>query len=172
MSQPERDGDEFPGARLLLDQLIRLNDYQIESVDHLRQKSRAYLSVGALAVAAGIALLAIPDAAGALHLGVIAGASLALALFGVSAVLAVRAERATRHLPDAPHMASLASLVLDREQTAAQLTLWIAREFLDRVVPSADRAVDQVARLVDWQLRFFLAEVVVLGGTLIAALLT
>lgn len=172
MSQPERDGDEFPGARLLLDQLIRLNDYQIESVNHLLQKSRAYLSVGALAVAAGIALLAIPDAEGALHLGVIAGASLALSLFGVSALLAVRAERATRRLPDAPHMASLASLVLDREQTDAQLMLWIAREFLDHVVPSADRAVDQVARLVDWQLRFFLAEVVALGGTLIAALLT
>ena len=114
MSQPEPVA--IPGARMLLEQMVRLNDIQIEAVGHLRQKSRAYLSVGALAVAAGIALLAIPDAEGGIHFGVVGGVALALALFGTSAVLAVRAERATP-IPDAPGLASLASLMADQDHT-------------------------------------------------------
>lgn len=44
MSQPEPVA--IPGARLLLEQMVRLNDYQHRSMDELRVKSRAYLSVG------------------------------------------------------------------------------------------------------------------------------
>ena len=99
--------------------MVRLSDNLLVSVDHLQQKSRAYLSVGALAVAAGVAFLTVPatiaEAEAAFRIGVIGGASLALLLFGLSAVCAVRAERATR-LPDAPSAASLAALVADEEQ--------------------------------------------------------
>lgn len=166
----------IPGARLLLEQMVRLSDYQHQSIDESRVKSRAYLSVGALAVAAGIAFLAVPDrvadAGTALRFGTIAGASLALLLFVVSAVCAVRAERATR-LPDAPDIDDLATLVTagQQEWSDDQLAVWIAREFKDSVIPKADRTVNQIARLVDRQLVFFLAEIGVLGATLISALL-
>ncbi len=156
--------------------MVRLNDYQHRSVDESRVKSRAYLSVGALAVAAGIAFLAIPvrvaDADTALRIGVIAGASLALFLFGISAVLAVLAERAAR-LPDAPSADFLAALVGDEEHgwSNDQLALWAALEYIEAVVPAADQTVDKIARLVDRQLVFFLIEIGVLGLTLIAALL-
>lgn len=166
----------IPGARLLLEQMVRLSDYQHRSIDESRVKSRAYLSVGALAVAAGIALLALPDtianADAALRSGVIAGAALALLLFAVSAVLAVRAERATP-IPDAPSTESMAALVGDEEQhwSGDQLALWAALEFIDTVIPVADETVDTIARLVDRQLVFFLVEIGVLGATLIAALL-
>ena len=171
MSQP--DPVMIPGARLLLEQMVRLNDIQIEAVGHLRQKSRAYLSVGALAVAAGIALLAIPDAEGEIHFGVVGGVALALALFGLSAVLAVRAERATP-IPDAPSLASLASLMADQDQSWSddQLALWIALEYRDSIVPAADDTNDRIAHFVDRQLLCFLIETGVLGVTLIVALLT
>ena len=80
--------NSIPGARLLLEQMVRLNDNLLVSVDQLRQKSRAYLSVGALAVTASAALLAISD----VHAGLAAGAAVALLLFAFSAVFAVRAE--------------------------------------------------------------------------------
>ena len=173
MTQPE---GSIPGARLLLEQMVRLNDNLLVSVDHLQQKSRAYLSVGALAVAAGVALLAVPatiaEAEAAFRIGVIGGASLALLLFGLSAVCAVRAQRATR-LPDAPSAASLAALVGDEEHQWSddQLALWTALEFIDAVIPAAEETVDEIARLVDRQLVLFLVEIGVLGATLITALL-
>ena len=153
--------------------MVRLNDNQLESVNQLRQKSRAYLSVGALAVAAGVAFLAIPNNEHWLRIGVVTGAALALLIFAVSAVVAVSAERATRRVPDAPNLVALAALGAGngQEWSEEQLTLWVALEFIDAVVPSADAAVDQIARLVDRQLRFFLLEVGVLGATLIVALL-
>ena len=77
MTQPD---SSIPGARLLLDQMVRLSDNLLVSVDHLQQKSRAYLSVGALAVAAGVAFLTVPatiaEAEAAFRIGVIGGASL------------------------------------------------------------------------------------------------
>ncbi|MCY4392556.1 MAG: hypothetical protein OXE43_10980 [Chloroflexi bacterium] len=170
------EANSIPGAHLLLEQMVRLNDNVLVSVDHLQQKSRAYLSVGALAVAAGVAFLTVPatvaEAEPAFRNGVIAGASLALLLFGLSAVYAVRAERATR-LPDAPSAASLAALVGDEEHQWSndQLALWTALEFIDAVTPAAEETVDKIARLVDRQLVLFLVEIGVLGGTLIAALL-
>ena len=173
MTQPD---SSIPGARLLLDQMVRLSDNLLVSVDHLQQKSRAYLSVGALAVAAGVAFLTVPatiaEAEAAFRIGVIGGASLALLLFGLSAVCAVRAERATR-LPDAPSAASLAALVADEEQqwNDDQLALWTALEFIDAVIPAAEQTVDKIARLIDRQLVLFLVEIGVLGATLIAALL-
>ena len=173
MTQPD---SSIPGARLLLDQMVRLNDNLLISVDHLQQKSSAYLSVGALAVAAGVAFLTVPatiaEAEAAFRIGVIGGASLALLLFGLSAVCAVRAERATR-LPDAPSAASLAALVTDEDLQWSddQLALWTALEFIDAVTPAAEQTVDKIARLVDRQLVLFLVEIGVLGATLIAALL-
>ena len=155
--------------------MVRLSDYQHRSIDESRVKSRAYLSVGALAVAAGIALLALPDtiadAGTALRYGVVAGAALALLLFAASAVCAVVAERATR-LPDAPSSEFLASLVGEeqRDWSSDQLALWAALEYIDAVIPAADRTVDMIARLVDRQLVFFLIEIGILGATLIAAL--
>ena len=107
MSQPDAP---IPGARLLLEQMIRLNDYQQSSVDQLRQKSRAYLSVGALAVTAAAAFLAISD----VEPGLAYGSALALVLFGGSASFAVWAELSTS-LPDAPDIETLDSLV--REPT-------------------------------------------------------
>lgn len=169
------DPNAIPGARLLLDQMVRLSDYQHQSIDESRVKSRAYLSVGALAVAAGIALLAVPDtiagADPAVRNGVVAGAALALLLFGLSAACAVRAERATR-LTDAPSANFLAALVSDEGQhwSEDQLVLWAALEYLDTVIPAADKTVDTIARLVDRQLVFFLVEIGVLGATLIVAL--
>ena len=168
--------NSIPGARLLLDQTVRLSDYQHRSVDESRVKSRAYLSVGALAVAAGIALIAVPDtiadAGTALRYGVVAGAALALLLFAASAVCAVVAERATR-LPDAPSTDFLAALVSDEQHdwSSDQLALWAALEYVDTVIPAADETVDNIARLVDRQLVFFLIEIGVLGAALIAALL-
>ena len=108
-------------------------------------------------MAAGIALLAIPDAEGGIHFGVVSGVALALALFGMSAVLAVRAERATP-IPDAPGLASLASLMADQDHTWSndQLALWLALEYRDSIVPSADNTIDRIARLVDRQLLCFL----------------
>lgn len=165
----------IPGARLLLDQMVRLSDYQHRSIDESRVKSRAYLSVGALAVAAGIALLALPDtiagADPALRNGVVAGAALALFLFALSAICAVKAERATR-LPDAPDTQELTELVVDEQQewSRDQLAVWIALEYLYSVIPEADEVVDRIARLVDRQLIFFLVEIGVLGITLIVAL--
>ena len=165
----------IPGARLLLDQMVRLSDYQHRSIDESRVKSRAYLSVGALAVAAGIALLALPDtipgADSALRNGVVAGAALALFLFALSAICAVKAERATR-LPDAPDTQELTELIVDEQQewSRDQLAVWIALEYFYSVVPEADEVVDRIARLVDRQLIFFLVEIGVLGITLIVAL--
>ena len=69
--------------------MIRLNDYQQSSVEELRQKSRAYLSVGALAVTAAAAFLAISEVERFLGIG----AGLALIIFMVSAGLAVLVER-------------------------------------------------------------------------------
>ncbi|MXY87327.1 MAG: hypothetical protein F4Y92_00490 [Dehalococcoidia bacterium] len=175
-NDPASETNSIPGARLLLEQMVRLSDYQHQSIDESRVKSRAYLSVGALAVAAGIAFLAVPDtiagADTAVRNGVVAGAALALLLFGLSAACAVRAERATR-LPDAPSGDFLAALVSDEGQDWSddQLALWAALEYLDSVVPAADQTVDKIARLVDRQLVFFLVEIGVLGATLIAALL-
>ena len=172
MTQPE---GSIPGARLLLDQMVRLSDYQHRSVDESRVKSRAYLSVGALAVAAGIAFLAVPDTIAGAHPavqnGVVAGAALALLLFGLSAACAVKAERATR-LPDAPDTQDFTDLVIDEQQEWShdQLAVWIALEYIDSVIPDADEIVDRIARLVDRQLIFFLVEMGVLGITLIVAL--
>ena len=155
--------------------MVRLSDYQHRSIDESRVKSRAYLSVGALAVAAGIALLALPDTVAradpALRNGVVAGAALALFLFAMSAICAVKAERATR-LPDAPDTQELADLVIDEQEewNNDQLAVWIALEYIYSVIPDADETVDRIARLVDRQLFFFLVEVGVLGITLIVAL--
>lgn len=174
-SEPEVNPNSIPGAQLLLDQMVRLSDYQHRSIDESRVKSRAYLSVGALAVAAGIALLAVPDTlagtAPALRGGVIAGAALALFLFGLSAACAVKAEHATR-LPDAPDTQELTNLVVDEQQewSRDQLAVWIALEYFYSVIPKADEVVDKIARLVDRQLIFFLVEIGVLGITLIVAL--
>lgn len=155
--------------------MVRLSDYQHRSVDESRVKSRAYLSVGALAVAAGIAFLAVPDTvgeAGSLFRDwVTAGAILALILFAASAVFAVVAERATR-LPDAPDPEEFAQFVVDEDAawTEDQLALWVAFEYIDTVIPAAEKTVDKIARLVQWQLVFFLFEVGALGATLIIAL--
>ena len=166
MSQPDAP---IPGARLLLEQMIRLNDYQQSSVDQLRQKSRAYLSVGALAVTAAAAFLAISD----VEPGLAYGSALALVLFGGSASFAVWAELSTS-LPDAPDIETLDSLVREPTErwSADQLTLWVAREFAESIQPSAERKVNQIASRVNYQLYLFLGEVVVLGGTLIAAVAT
>ncbi|MXY35781.1 MAG: hypothetical protein F4052_08725 [Dehalococcoidia bacterium] len=162
------EANAIPGARLLLDQMVRLNDNVIVSVDQLRQKSRAYLSVGALAVTASAALLALssdlPD-------GLWIGSVVALVLFGMSAVAAVLAERTTA-LPDAPDILDLADLVNqpDSDWSDDQIAFWVAREYIDRIQPIAERELRATTRLVSAQMFLFLGEVTVVGGTLTGAL--
>lgn len=162
------DPTAIPGARLLLDQMVRLNDNLVVAVDQLRQKSRAYLSIGALAVTASAALLALssnlPD-------GLWIGSVVALVLFGLSAGAAVLAERTTA-LPDAPDVVDLAGLVNqpDSDWSDDQIALWVAREYIERIQPVAEQSLGRTARLVSAQMLLFLAEVVVVGGTLTAAL--
>ena len=165
MTQP--DGP-IPGARLLLDQMVRLNDYQVSSIDELRQKSRAYLGVGALVLTVTAAFLASSDVEAVLAVG----AGMALLLFGFSAYFAVRAELSA-YVNVAPDSNSLSQLVTEPDEpwNDDQLTLWVAREFADTVVPQARQRVERIARHVNWQLYLFLAEVVVIGGTLIAAII-
>ena len=167
MSQPERGGDEFPGAQLLLDQLIRLNDYQHRSMDELRVKSRAYLSVGALAITATGAFLAISDVDAWLAIGL----GVALAFFVMSAILAVWAEFATS-IATAPDIDTLKELVGDAEPgwSNDQLLLWAAWEFSEDVHPRARDKVLEISQRVNWQLVLFLLEIAVLSGTLIAAI--
>ena len=167
MSQPEPVA--IPGARLLLEQMVRLNDIQIEAVNQLRQKSRAYLGIGALAVTASAAFLAVSD----VHAGLTAGVALALLLFALSAWFAVRAELST-FLEAAPDIETFGTLVKGSESgwSDDQLALWAAREFSGAIQPRAKRQVDRIARRVNWQIYLFLAEVVALGGTLIAATLS
>ena len=167
---PASDGDDaaIPGARLLLEQMVRLNDIQISAVDHLRAKSRAYLSVGAIAVTASAAFLALAsDLPGELWIGSV----VALVLFGISAILAVLAERSAT-IPDAPDVYDMAGLVSseDAEWSEDQITLWVAREHIERIQPIASREVLRTARLVDLQLILFLGEVVAVGVTLTIAL--
>ena len=166
MTQPD---SSIPGARLLLEQMVRLNDNLLVSVDQLRQKSRAYLSVGALAVTASAALLAISD----VHAGLAAGAAVALLLFAFSAVFAVRAELSAS-LAAAPDIETFRELVTDEPSawSGDQLALWAAVEFADSVLPSAEKTVDLIAQRVNYQLYLFLFEVAVLGVTLIAAVAT
>lgn len=168
-NEAEVEPNSIPGARLLLDQMVRLNDNLLVSVDQLRQKSRAYLSVGALAVTAAAALLAISD----VHPGLAWGAGIALLLFACSAACAVRAELAAS-LAAAPDVETFRGLVMDASSSwsSDQLALWAAREFADSVLPSAERTVDEIAQRVNYQLYLFLLEVVVLGGTLVAAVAT
>ena len=170
MSQPEPVA--IPGARLLLEQMVRLNDIQIEAVGHLRQKSRAYLSVGALAVAAGIALLAIPDAEGGIHFGVVGGVALALALRDVRRAGGPGGARNSHTGCSRSGLARFTHADQDHTWSNDQLALWIALEYRDSIVPSADNTIDRIARLVDRQLLCFLVETGVLGATLIVALLT
>ncbi len=176
MTQPDNAGEDdradagvtIPGARLLLDQMVRLNDYQVSSIDELRQKSRAYLGVGALALTVTAAFLASSDVEAVLAVG----AGVALLLFGISAYFAVRAELSA-YLNVAPDSGSLSQLVTEPDEpwNDDQLILWVAREFADSVVPQARQRVEQIARYLNWQLYLFLAEVVVIGGTLIAAII-
>lgn len=167
MSQPEPVA--IPGARLLLEQMVRLNDIQIEAVNQLRQKSRAYLGMGALAVTASAAFLAISD----VHAGLAAGMAVALVLFALSAWFAVRAELST-FLEAVPDIETFSALVEGNESNWSddQLALWAAREFADSIQPRAKHQVDWIAQRVNWQLYLFLAEVVALGGTLVAAIAT
>jgi hypothetical protein len=157
----------IPGARLLLDQMVRLSDYHVSSIDELQQKSRAYLGIGALAITVTAAFLASSDVEPALAVG--AGA--ALLLFGLSAYFAVRAERAT-YVDVAPASSALTALVTEPSDNWSddQLVLWVAREFADTIVPQARKQVERIALQVNLQLYLFLAEVVVIGGTLIAAI--
>ena len=158
----------IPGARLLLDQMVRLSDNVLVSVDQLRQKSRAYLSVGALAVTASAALLALSDdLPGELWIGSV----VALVMFGMSAVAAVLAERTTA-LPDAPDVQDFAALVNqpDSDWSDDQIAFWLAREYIERIQPLAERELRTTARLVSAQMYLFLAEVAVVGGTLTVAL--
>ncbi len=148
--------------------MVRLNDNLIISVDQLRQKSRAYLSVGALAVTASAALLALSDD---LPSGLWIGSVVALVLFGISAILAVLAERTTA-LPDAPDILDLSSLVNppDSEWSNDQIAFWIAREYVERIQPLGERELRRTTRLVSAQMFLFLGEVSVVGGTLTVAL--
>lgn len=157
----------IPGARLLLDQMVRLSDFQVSSIDELRQKSRAYLGIGALAITVTAAFLASSDVEAALA----TGAGAALLLFALSAYFAVRAELAA-YVDVAPASSDLAALVAEPADLWSddQLVLWVAREFADTIVPKARRQVERIARHVNLQLYLFLAEVVVIGGTLIAAI--
>lgn len=158
----------IPGARLLLDQMVRLNDNLLVSVDQLRQKSRSYLNIGALAVTASAALLAL---SGDLPDRLWIGSVVSLVLFGLSAAAAVLAERTTA-LPDAPDVLDLAGLVNQPDTTWSddQITLWLAREYIERIQPVADKNLERTARLVSAQMFLFLAEVAAVGGTLTVAL--
>lgn len=91
----------------------------------------------------------------------------------MSAGLAVLVERQAS-LPDAPDIGTLTSLIADPLElwTDDQLMLWLAREYVERIQPVAEAESDRVARLADWQLLLFLAEVLVVGATLVAALAT
>ncbi len=147
---------------------MRLNDNQISAVDHLRAKSRAYLSVGAIAVTASAAFLALAsDLPGGLWIGSV----VALVLFGISAILAVLAERSAA-IPDAPDVHDMAGLISREgvEWSEDQIALWLVREHLERIQPIAAREVFRTARLVDLQLLLFLGEVVAVGVTLTVAL--
>ncbi len=168
-SEEAASAPPIPGARLLLDQLVRLNDHQVSSIDELRQESRAYLGVGALALTAAAALLAISD----VHAGLAARAGLALLLFVASAVCAVTAERSASSA-FAPNIETFQELVEDGTSRWSddQLALWAAREFAGSVLPYTETVVAKIARLVNRQLSLFLLEVTVLGGTLVAAVLT
>ncbi|MCY3507380.1 MAG: hypothetical protein OXH41_14595 [Chloroflexi bacterium] len=165
---PASEPNSIPGARLLLDQMLRLNDNVLVSVDQLRQKSRAYLSVGALAVTASAAFLALADD---LPAGLWVGSVVALVLFGVSAGVAVRAELSTS-LPDAPSTGRLASLVTEpaSQWSDDQIALWVAREYIEQIQPLAERELTQTAYLIRFQLALFLGEIAAVGGTLVAAL--
>lgn len=166
-NEAEVEPSSIPGAQLLLDQMVRPSDYQVSSIDELRQKSRAYLGIGALALTVTAAFLASSDVAPSLA----TGAGAALLLFGISAYFAVRAERAT-YVDVAPASSALAPLVAEPADSWSddQLTLWVAREFADTIVPQARKQVERIAVHVNRQLYLFLAEVVVIGGTLIAAI--
>ena len=158
----------IPGARLLLEQMVRLSDYQHQSIDESRVKSRAYLSVGALAVTASAALLALSED---LPAGLWIGSVVALVLFGISTIYAVLAER-TAVLPDAPDVLDLAALV-DQEESRwsdEQIALWVAREYIERIQPVAERELGRTAQFVRLQTFLFLAEVGVVGATLTVAL--
>lgn len=165
MSQPEPVA--IPGARLLLEQMVRLNDYQHRSMDELRVKSRAYLSVGALAITATGAFLAISDMGAWLAIGL----GVALFFFVMSAILAVWAEFTTT-IATAPNIDTLRELVGDAEPgwSNDQLLLWAAWEFAEDVHPRARAKVLEIGQRVNWQLLLFLVEIAVLGGTLIAAI--
>lgn len=167
-NDPASETNSIPGARLLLEQMVRLNDNLLVSVDHLRQQSRAYLSVGALAVTASAALLALSED---LPEGLWIGSVVALVLFGVSTIYAVLAERAAV-LPDAPDVLDLAALV-DQEESRwgeEQIALWVAREYIERIQPVAERELRRTAQFVRLQTFLFLGEVGVVGATLTVAL--
>ena len=162
------EANSIPGARLLLEQMVRLNDNLLVSVDHLRQQSLAYLSIGALAVTASAALLALSED---LPEGLWIGSVVALVLFGISTIYAVLAER-TAVLPDAPDVLDLAALVDQGESrwSDEQIALWVAREYIERIQPVAERELGRTARFVRLQTFLFLGEVAVVGATLTIAL--
>ena len=147
--------------------MVRLNDNVLVSVDHLRQQSRAYLSSGARAVTASAALLALSED---LPEGLWIGSVVALVLFGMSTIYAVLAER-TAVLPDAPDVLDLAALV-DQEESrwSDEIALWVAREYIERIQPVAERELGRTARFVRLQTFLFLGEVAVVGATLTIAL--
>ena len=99
------------------------------------------------------------------------GSVVALVLFGISAILAVLAERTTA-LPDAPDILDLANLVNqpDSNWSDDQIAFWVAREYVERIQPLAERELRSTARLVSAQMFLFLGEVAVVGGTLTVAL--
>ena len=69
-------------------------------------------------------------------------------------------------------MLDLAALV-DQEESRwsdEQIALWVAREYIERIQPVAERELRRTAQLVRLQTFLFLGEVAVVGATLTVAL--